>query len=102
MYRTPLRPNSSLRLLKSSPKLEPSARVLLELAARQPGKALTVDEMTRRAGVTLKQGIEGLRGLYRESERLGVVSFFAWDTDRVTGEMSFKMTPEAAAMWMRV
>lgn len=102
MYRTPSRPNSSLRLLKTSPKLADSARVILELAARQPGKALTVDEAVRQAGVTMKQGIQDVRALYQESERLGVVSFFGWDTDRNTGQMSFKMTPETAAIWLRV
>src|SRR5947209_3516417 len=102
MYRTPLQPNSSLRLLKTSPKLHHSARVMLELAARQPGKPLSLQEAARLACVTTRQGIEDVRALYRESERLGVVSFFGWDTDRNTGEVSFKMTPEAAAMWARV
>jgi hypothetical protein len=75
---------------------------MLELAARQPGKPLSLQEAARQAGVTTKQGIEDVRALYQESERLGVVSFFGWDTDRNTGEVSFKMTPEAAAMWSRV
>jgi hypothetical protein len=75
---------------------------MLELAARQPGKPLSLHEAARQAGVTTKQGIEDVRALYQESERLGVVSFFGWDTDRNTGEISFKMTPEAAALWSRV
>jgi hypothetical protein len=102
MYRTPLRPNSSLRLLKISPKLHHSARVILELAARHPGTRVTIEEAARQAGISPKQGIEDVRALYQESERLGVVSFFGWDTDRNTGEISFEMTPEAAAMWMSV
>jgi hypothetical protein len=72
------------------------------LAARQPGKRVTIEEAVRQAGISSKQGIEDVRALYRESERLGVVSYFDWDTDRSTGEISFKMTPEAAAMWMSV
>jgi hypothetical protein len=100
MYRTPLRPNSSLRLLKTSPKLHHSARVILELAARHPGKPVTVEEAVRQVGISPKQGIEEVRALYQESERLGVVSFFGWNTDRSTGEISFRMTPETAAMWM--
>jgi hypothetical protein len=75
---------------------------MLELAARQPGKLLSLHEAARQAGITPKQGIEAVRTLYQESERLGVVSFFGWNTDRNTGEVSFKMTPEAAAMWTRV
>ena len=102
MYRPPRHPNSSLRLLKLSPKLQPCARTMLDLAARQPGKALTVEEVARQAGVSLKQGIEGVRTLHQESERLGVASFFGWDTDRRTGEISFAMNPETAAMWSRV
>jgi hypothetical protein len=72
------------------------------LAARQPGKRVTIEEAVRQAGISPKQGIEDVRALYQESERLGVVSYFGWDTDRSTGEISFKMTPEAAAMWMSV
>jgi hypothetical protein len=102
IYRTPPRPNSSLRLLKISPKLHYSARVMLELAARQPGKPLTIDEAARRAGITPKQGIEDVRALYQESERLGLASFFDWETDRNTGQVSFKMSPEAAALWGHV
>jgi hypothetical protein len=102
MYRTPLKPNSSLHLLKTSPKLPQSARIILELAARQPGKALTVNEAVRQVGVPYKQGIQDVRTLHQESERLGVASFFGWGTDRKTGEVSFNMTPEAAAIWLRV
>lgn len=102
MYRSPVRPNSSLRLLKTSPKLHPSARVILDLAARQPGKPLTIDEAVRRTGLTPKQGIADVQALHQESERLGVDSFFRWDTDRNTGELSIRMTPEAAALWTKV
>jgi hypothetical protein len=70
------------------------------LAARHPGKRVTIEEAVRQAGINPKQGIEEVRALYQESERLGVVSFFGWDTDRNTGEISFKMSPEAAAIWM--
>ena len=102
MYRPPRRPNSSLRLLKTSPRLQPCARTILDLAARQPGKSVTVKDAARQAGVSLKQGIEGVRTLHQESERLGIASFFGWDTDRKTGEISFAMNPETAAMWSTV
>ena len=102
MYRTPLRPNSSLHLLKTSPKLYHSARVILDLAAHQPGKAMSLTDVARQAGVSPEQGKKDVRALYEESERLGVVSFFGWDTDRRTGEPSFTMTSEAASMWISV
>lgn len=102
MYRTPTTPHSSLRLLKTSPKLPQSARVILELASRQPDRPLTIREAVRLAGGTIKHGVDDVRALYQESERLGVVSLFNWGTDRATGEASVKMSPETAAMWRKV